>query len=61
MVYWRFKSKVGGYEYRFGYVTYISGHNMIRMGRWNGDTTGGPIVDCNEIEWQPYTDHLRRV
>ena len=36
MVWWRPK---GSIEYRFGYCTYISGPTMIRLGRWNGDST----------------------
>lgn len=53
MVYWRFKAKAPC-AYRFGYCTYVSSYNMIRMGHWNGDSTVGPVVDVNEIEWKPY-------
>ena len=53
MVHWRFKAKAPS-EYRFGYVTYVSGYSVIRMGRWNGDTTGGAVVDASEIEWKDY-------
>jgi hypothetical protein len=53
MVYWRLKSKAPC-EYRFGYVTYVSGPSLIRMGRWNGDNTGGYVVDAFEIEWKKY-------
>ena len=49
MVWWRF---IGEKPYRFGYCTYVSGHNLIRMGRWAGDTVGGPVVDANDIEWR---------
>lgn len=52
MVYWRFLGPPSAY--RFGYCTYVSGHNIIRMGRWNGDTIGGSVVDANEIEWREY-------
>lgn len=51
MVWWRAK---GAVEWRFGYVTYVSGHDMIRMGRWNGDTTGGAVVSSADIEWKEY-------
>jgi hypothetical protein len=50
MVWWRFKG-IGGYH--FGYVT-EAGNGLIRMGRWNGDTTGGTVVDPIEIEWRDY-------
>ena len=53
MVYWRFKSRAPC-AYRFGYCTYVSGPDMVRMGNWNGDTMGGPVVDINEIEWKAY-------
>lgn len=52
MVWWRFK-KDGG-EYRFGYCTYVSSYNIIRMGFYNGDSTRGPVVDASEIEWKAY-------
>jgi len=52
MVWWRFR-KQGG-EYRFGYCTYVSGPCLIRLGRWNGDTTHGSVVDVNEIEWKKH-------
>jgi hypothetical protein len=48
MVLWRFN---GEKEYRFGYCTYVESYNIIRMGRYNGDTIGGSIVDINDIEW----------
>jgi hypothetical protein len=51
MVYWRFQSEAPC-EWKFGYVTYAKGCNLIRMGRWNGDSTGGPIVSTSEIEWK---------
>lgn len=49
MVYWRLKSERGAY--RFGYVTYVSGPGLVRMGLWNGDDTNGPVVDAFDIEW----------
>ena len=52
MVYWRFKSNQPS-AYRFGYVTHKS-NNLILMGRWNGDTMGGSVVDADEIEWKDY-------
>jgi len=45
--YWRFK---GEKAYRYGYKTHEKG-NLYRMGRWNGDTAGGYIVDLNDIEF----------
>jgi hypothetical protein len=51
MVYWRFKNR-GPYPWCFGYVAFTG--ETIRMGRWNGDTTGGTVVSANEIEWRPY-------
>lgn len=51
MVYWRPRGTV---SWLFGYCTYESGYNMIRMGRWNGDITGGQVVDIADIEWLPY-------
>lgn len=52
-VYWRF---TGGRAYRYGYVTYVGGCDLLRMGCWNGDTHigGGPVVSVDEIEWRPY-------
>lgn len=52
MVHWRF-TKNGG-AYHFGYVTYESGPNLIRMDRWNGDSVGGQVVSAYDIEWEPY-------
>lgn len=49
MVNWRF---TGSKPYGFGYVTYAGSYNMLRMGRWNGDTTGGQIVDVADIDWE---------
>jgi hypothetical protein len=49
MVWWRPNSSV---EWRFGYCTYVSGPGTVRMGRWNGDTTGGVVVDVWDIEWK---------
>jgi len=44
-IFWRFK---GEKEYRYGYPTKMN-DGLVRMGRWNGDTTGGIIVDMREI------------
>jgi hypothetical protein len=52
MVWWRFKDRGG--EYRFGYCTYVDGPNMIRLGRWNGDSSGGSVVSAYDIEWRPH-------
>lgn len=53
MVYWRFKTRAPC-SWSFGYVTYCGANNMIRMGCWNGDNTGGSVVDYSEIEWREY-------
>lgn len=53
MVYWRFRAAVPC-PWRFGYATYEKGHDLIRMGSYNGDTTGGAVVSASEIEWQTY-------
>lgn len=47
-VWWRFS---GGKSWRFGYVTWESGE-LIRLGRWHGDRTGGVVVDPSDIEWR---------
>ena len=49
MVWWRFN---GSPAWTFGYVTYVKGYDMIRMGHWNGDSTGGKVVSINDIEWK---------
>jgi hypothetical protein len=51
MCWWK---AIGALEWRFGYCTYVSGPNMIRMGFWNGDSTNGPVVSIGDIEWKPY-------
>lgn len=51
MIHWRAK---GALEWRFGYCTYVSGPTLIRLGHYNGDSTGGSVVDCFDIEWKPY-------
>lgn len=51
MVWWRWTPNT---EWRFGYCTYVQGPSMIRLGRYNGDTTGGSVVDVGDIEWKPY-------
>lgn len=52
MCYWRQR---GALEWRFGYCTYVSGHDLIRMGSYNGDTTGGRIVSIDDIEWRKHS------
>ena len=52
MVYWRFKSK--GTQWYFGYCTFTNHYDLVRMGRWNGDITGGMVVSINDIEWKKY-------
>lgn len=49
MYYWRFK---GEKAWRFGYTSPAG--TLVRMGRWNGDTCGGVVVDPNEIEVRAY-------
>lgn len=51
MIWWRFKGK---HAYLFGYCTYLNHPSFIRLGRWNGDTKGGVVVDPSEIEWSEY-------
>lgn len=54
MVHWRAKSSPQP-SWHFGYCTYIDGtHDLVRMGHWNGDTTGGSVVSIDDIEWRPY-------
>lgn len=57
MVWWRFRS--GQNQYHFGYCTYLNDANLVRMGRWNGDSSGGCVVDSHAIDWKPYREHLR--
>lgn len=53
MYYWRYRH---GLRWHFGYCTHITGEpNMVRMGRWNGDSTGGSVVLITDIEWKAYT------
>lgn len=52
MVYWRFAGPPSAW--RFGYCTYESGHDLVRMGAYNGDTMGGSVVSAAEIEWKEY-------
>lgn len=51
MVWWRFTATGGAY--RFGYVSLVGG-GLVRMGRWNGDYSGGSVVDPAEIEWKAH-------
>lgn len=51
MCYWRVN---GAAEWRFGYCTYMRGYDLVRMGCWSGDTTGGSIVSIGDIEWKHY-------
>jgi len=44
--YWRFK---GDKAYKYGYCTHVH-RNLYRMGCYNGDTSGGIIVDVKDIE-----------
>ena len=60
MYYWRIKplcrsaDSIRNNEWRFGYCTQLSDYDLIRMGRWNGDTMDGSIVSRNEIEVREY-------
>ena len=51
MLWWRFKKKAPC-PWNFGYKTHISG-NLYRMGNWNGDTSGGVVVDITEVDTKP--------
>ena len=51
MVWWR---KRGGLAWHFGYVTYVHGDELIRMGSYNGDTSGGSVVSIADIEWRKF-------
>jgi hypothetical protein len=51
MIYWRFR-QCGG-VWRFGFVSDASS-GLIRLGYWHGDTSRGPVVDPDEIEWRPH-------
>lgn len=41
-------------SWTFGYCTHLDNQSLVRMGNWNGDTTGGNVVSWSEIEVQPY-------
>lgn len=45
--YWRFK---GEKAYRYGYASQIDRSSLWRMGSYNGDFTGGFIVDPYDVE-----------
>ena len=51
MVYWRFTSNAPS-PWHFGYCTYLEGSDLISMGSYNGDISGGAIVSASEIEWK---------
>lgn len=51
MVWWR---QLNTLEWRFGYCTYVSGPDLVRMGVHNQDTIGGAVVSMKDIEWRPY-------
>lgn len=52
MCWWRFK---GDKPWRFGYATQVPGTSMFRMGTYNGDTTGGTVVDPSDVETKEYS------
>lgn len=43
----------GSIEYRYGYCTYERSYNIVRLGRWVGDTVGGSVADIADIDWMP--------
>lgn len=45
--YWRFK---GEKVWHYGWTSSIDSTGLIRMGKYNGDLTHGPIVDPVDIE-----------
>lgn len=52
MVWWRRK---GALQWHFGYCTYIErSSHLVRMGNYNGDSSHGPVVSANDIEWKKY-------
>lgn len=51
MYWWRPK---GAVEWRFGYCTHDGCSDLVRMGRWNGDTSGGYVVSAWDIDWKDY-------
>lgn len=53
MVYWKWKN-FGPPVWRFGYCTYAGSYDMVRMGSWAGDSTGGSVVSIVDIEWKAY-------
>lgn len=55
MYWWRFKRSAPG-AWHFGYCTWL-GSGMVRMGAYNGDTTGGSAVVALEIEWRDYSSN----
>lgn len=52
-VWWRFKKDVPTI-WSYGYVSYVQGYDLIRMGYSNGDYIRGPVVSVSEIEWKKY-------
>lgn len=48
MVWWKV---LGAVSWQIGYVTYVDG-DLIRLGRYNGDTTGGIVLNPRAIEWK---------
>lgn len=56
LTWWRFK---GDREWKLGYQTDLSSYDMIRIGNYNGDATGGRVVERNEVEFRQYREHLR--
>lgn len=53
MYWWR---KRGSLEWHFGYCTYLDGQcDLVRMGRWHGDSSGDAVVSASEIEWEDYS------
>lgn len=55
-IYWRFK---GDKAWKYGYPI-KEDKGLVRMGRWHGDTVGGPVVDLKEIEVKEWSQWLHK-
>ncbi len=51
MYWWRQR---GALQWHFGYCTHVSG-GLVRMGAYNGDHSGGHVVDPTDIEWRDFS------
>jgi len=50
MMYWKFKNAL---EWTLGFASRL-GNGLWRMGLYNGDYSGGTIVDEEDIDTRPY-------